>query len=122
MANFFSVFGDEMFRSDLESFLDALANGDARHDDDKFTPAVASVEFIHSFDIGVSFADARFHFDGEIFTVKFFGERQIISGLNSAQIFKNNFVANVDFIIGADRRLIDHSERKISRLQRLTDK
>ena len=50
----------------LERFIDAFADGDGRHDDDKLAPAVALVQLIHRFDIGIGLARAGLHFDREI--------------------------------------------------------
>ena len=65
-ADFLVVFACKMLLCGLERFIDAFADGDGRHDDDKLAPAVALVQLIHRFDIGIGLARAGLHFDREI--------------------------------------------------------
>ena len=65
-ADFLVVFACKMLLCGLERFIDAFADGDGRHDDDKLAPAVALVQLIHRFDIGIGLARSGFHLDGKI--------------------------------------------------------
>ncbi len=65
-ADFLVVFARKMLLRGLERFIDALADGDGRHNDDELAPAVALVQLIHRFDIGIGLAGAGLHLDGKI--------------------------------------------------------
>ena len=65
-ADFLIIFARKMLLRGLERFIDAFADGDGRHDDDKLAPAVALVQLIHRFDIGIGLARSGFHLDGKI--------------------------------------------------------
>ena len=65
-ADFLVVFARKMLLRGLERFIDALADGDGRHNDDELAPAVALVQLIHRFDIGIGLARSGFHLDGKI--------------------------------------------------------
>ena len=65
-ADFLVVFARKMLLRGLERFIDALADGDGRHNDDELAPAVALVQLIHRFDVGIGLARAGFHLDGKI--------------------------------------------------------
>ena len=61
-----AVLLQKMLRRDLERFMNALANRDARHDDDELAPPKSLVQLEHRLDVAVGLASARFHFDVEI--------------------------------------------------------
>ena len=52
----------------LKGLINALADGNARHDHDEFAPAVVLVQLIHGLDVGIGLADAGFHFNRQIIT------------------------------------------------------
>ena len=55
-----------MLARGLEALEDALADGDARHDDDELGDAVAAVQLVDGADVDVGLAGARLHLDGEV--------------------------------------------------------
>ena len=64
VADLLAVLLGKVFLGDREGFVDALADGDAGHHDDKLAPAVAFVQLVHRFDVGIGFTDAGLHLDG----------------------------------------------------------
>ena len=56
----------EMLPHHLDALEHALADRDARHDDDEFLEAISLVQFKDSAQIDVGFARAGFHLDGKI--------------------------------------------------------
>ena len=56
----------EMLAHGLEAFEDTLTNSYARHDDDKFSDAVAAVQLVDGADVNVGLTGARLHLDREV--------------------------------------------------------
>ena len=50
----------------LKGLINALADGNARHDHDEFAPTIVLVQLIHGLDVGISLADACFHLNGQV--------------------------------------------------------
>ena len=50
----------------LQGFVYALADGHRRHDDDKLAPAIALIQLVHRFDVGIGLACAGLHLDGKV--------------------------------------------------------
>ena len=112
-ADFLVVFACKMLLCGLERFIDALADGDGRHDDDELAPAVTLVQLIHRFDVGIGFARAGFHFNREIDTrpgqlvrgfepVSALHRAQIVQQLPICQIRHERLITEADLgIIGA---------------------
>ena len=50
----------------LERLVHALADSDARYDNDELCPAIRLVELVHSLDVGIGFSDAGLHLDGQV--------------------------------------------------------
>ena len=55
-----------MLLSALKALLNALANGNARHNDNEFGQPIATIKLVDGTNIDISFTRARFHFDGKI--------------------------------------------------------
>ena len=60
----------EVVARDVDILEHALADGDARHDDDEFLEAVGLVQLEDRAEIDIGLAGARFHFDGELASLK----------------------------------------------------
>ena len=56
----------EVLARGLEALEDALADGNARHDDDELRDAVAAVQLVDGADVHVGLAGAGLHLDGEV--------------------------------------------------------
>ena len=87
----------EMLPHHLDALEHALADRDARHDDDEFLEAVALVQFKYRAQIDVGFARAGFHLDGKIQAgvvrpLKLGRHFDVVSRLNGAHILKNLLV------------------------------
>ena len=107
------IFARKMLLRGLERFIDALADGDGRHNDDELAPAVALVQLIHRFDVGIGLARAGLHFDREIDarpgqlvrgfqTVPALHRAQIVQQLPVCQLRHERLIAEADLgIIGA---------------------
>ena len=52
----------EMFLHGGETFIDALADGNGRNDDNKLAPAVTLVQFKYRLDVDIGFSGSGFHF------------------------------------------------------------
>lgn len=50
----------------LKGLINALADGDARHDHDELAPTVMLVQLIHRLDVGIGLANARLHFNRQV--------------------------------------------------------
>ena len=55
-----------MLARGLEALEDALADGNAWHDDDELGDAVAAVQLVNGADVHVGLSGARLHLDGEV--------------------------------------------------------
>src|SRR5699024_9335855 len=89
VADLLAVFLGKVFLGDGEGFVDALADGDAGHHDDKLAPAVALVQLVHRFDVGIGFADAGLHLNGEVVAaLQPFGRGQAVGKLYAAEVLE----------------------------------
>ena len=112
-ADFLIIFARKMLLRGLERFIDALADGDGRHDDDELAPAVALVQLVHCFDVGIGFARAGFHFNREIDArpgqlvrgfepVSALHRAQVVQQLSVRQLRHKRLISEADLgIIGA---------------------
>ena len=50
----------------LKGLINALADGNARHDHNELAPTVVLVQFVHGLNVGIGLADAGFHLNGQI--------------------------------------------------------
>ena len=90
VADLLAVLLGKVFLGDGEGFVDALADGDAGHHDDKLAPAVALVQLVHRFDVGIGFADASLHLNGEVVAaLQLFGRGQAVGKLYTAEVLEN---------------------------------
>ena len=55
-----------MFLRHLKRLIDALADGNARHDHDELAPTIVLVQLIHGLDVGISLTNTCFHLNGQI--------------------------------------------------------
>ena len=77
----------------LKGLINALANGNARHDHDELAPTVMLVQLIHGLDVGIGLADAGFHFNRQIITTFQLVRRlDLISALHLLQMFQNQSI------------------------------
>ena len=82
-----AVLHREMLLRLLEGLVDALADGDARHDDDELLPAVVLPELVHRLDIGIRLARARLHLDSELrIRPELVGMRELMRLLHRVQV------------------------------------
>ena len=80
----------------LKRFIDALADGNARHDHDEFAPTIVLVQLIHGLDVGIGLADAGFHFNRQIITTfQLFRRLDLIGTLHLLQMFQNQLVGKL---------------------------
>lgn len=112
-TDFLIIFARKMLLCGLERFIDAFADGDGRHDDDKLAPAIALVQLVHRFDVGIGLARTGFHLDGEIDartgqlvrgleTISALHRAQVIQQLPIRQLRHKQLIAKADLgIIGA---------------------
>ena len=71
-----------MFLRHLKGFIDALTDGDARHNHDELAPPVMLVQLIHGF-----------HFDGQVIvSLQPFGRLNLVSALHLLQPLQNQLV------------------------------
>ena len=90
-AHGFAVERREMFLRRLERLVDALANGDARHDDDELRPPIRFIELVHGLDICVRLARSGLHLDGQVDTArKVFGVWQALAVLHIPKVLPQN--------------------------------
>ena len=95
-ANLLAIFLGKMLLRHLKGFIDALTDGDARHNHDELAPPVMLVQLIHGFDIGIGFADAGFHFDGQVIvSLQPFGRLNLVSALHLLQPLQNQLVGKL---------------------------
>ena len=80
----------------LKGLINALADGDARHDHDEFAPTIVLVQFIHGLDVGIGLADAGFHFNRQIITTfQLIRRLDLIGTLHLLQMFQNQLVGKL---------------------------
>ena len=99
----------EMRLQHFETFCDAFADGDTRHDDNKLAPTISLVQFKHRLDIDIRLAGAGFHFDVKVhkskILVQLFRLLDVVFELELADIFKkiafglHQFVVTVAFLV-----------------------
>ena len=95
-ADFLTVILRKVILRDLKGFIHALADGDARYNHDEFAPAETLVQLEHGFDVGIGFANACFHLDGEVvFAFEVWGRRELIGALNAVDVFQNDGVGQL---------------------------
>ena len=93
--HFLAIFLGEVFLRHLKGFIDALTDGDARHHDYEFAPAVVLIQLEHCLYVSIGFSDAGFHLYRE---VVFTGLRRLqprrrlylIRALDFVDAFQNN--------------------------------
>ena len=82
----------EVIRSDFERLLHALTNGDGRHDNDEFAPAIALVQLEHGLDVDIRLARSGFHFHVQRAAAQLphqmIGQANIVLRLNGADVLK----------------------------------
>ena len=87
----------------LETFCDAFADGDTRHDDNKLAPAITFVQFEHRLDIDISLAGAGFHFNVKVhkskILIQLFRLLDVIFQLELADIFKKIALGLYQFVV-----------------------
>ena len=83
-----AVFLRKMLLRHLKGLINALADGDARHDHDEFAPTIVLVQFIHGLDVGIRFTNTCFHLNGQIVaSFQLFGRLDLIGALHLLQVF-----------------------------------
>ena len=91
-----AVFLRKMLLRHLKGLINALADGDARHDHDELAPTIVLVQFIHGLDVGIGLADAGFHFNRQIITTFQLVRRlDLIGALHLLQMFQNQLVGKL---------------------------
>ena len=55
-----------MLTCDLQRLVNTFTNGDARHNDNKFAPAIALIHLKDGFDVAICLTSTGFHFNIEI--------------------------------------------------------
>ncbi len=94
--DFLAVFLCEMILRHLKGLINALADGDARHDHDELAPTVMLVQLIHRLDVGIGLADARLHFNRQVVaSFQLFGRLDLIGTLHLLQMFQNQLVGKL---------------------------
>ena len=94
----------------LEALEDALADGDARHDDDELGDAIAAVELVDGADVHVGLAGARLHLDGEVAQAPVgedVGCREAAILLHSVQVVEELTRRNTELVAVANHELAD---------------
>ena len=95
-TNLLAVFLCKMLLRHLKRFIDALADGNARHDHDEFAPTIVLVQFIHGLDVGISLTDAGFHFNRQIIaTFQLVRRLDLIGTLYLLQMLQNQLVGKL---------------------------
>ena len=85
-----------MFLRHLKRLIDALTDGNARHDHDEFAPTIMLVQLVHGLDVGIGLADACFHLNGQIVaSFQFFGRFDLIGALYLLQMLQNQLVGKL---------------------------
>ena len=88
-----AVFLRKMLLRHLKGLINALADGNARHDHDELAPTIVLVQLIHGLDVGIGLADAGFHFNRQIITTFQLVRRlDLIGALHLLQMFQNQLV------------------------------
>ena len=60
------VFLGKVVLRHLKRLVNALADGDRRHDHDELRPTVGLIQLVHGLDVGIGFSDAGLHLDGQV--------------------------------------------------------
>ena len=80
----------------LKRFINALADGNARHDHDEFAPTIVLVQLIHGLDVGISLTDAGFHFNRQVIaTFQLVRRLDLIGALYLLQMLQNQLVGKL---------------------------
>ena len=80
----------------LKGLINALADGNARHDHDEFAPTIVLVQFIHGLDVGIRFTNTCFHLNGQIVaSFQLFGRLDLIGALHLLQMLQNQLVGKL---------------------------
>ena len=92
-TNLLTILFCKVFLCHLEGLVDTFTDGNGRNNNDKFTPTVVLVQFIHRFDVGVCFTDTSLHFHGKVETTFQFRRRcNQVCSLNLLNLFQNQTV------------------------------
>ena len=92
-ANLLAVFLSKVFLRHLEGLVDAFTDSNRWNNNDELAPAVVLVQLIHRFDVGVCFADAGLHLNGQVespFQLR--RRRDQVCTLNLLNVFQNQMV------------------------------
>ena len=80
----------------LKGLINALADGNARHDHNELAPTVVLVQFVHGLNVGIGLADAGLHFNRQIITTFQLVRRlDLIGALHLLQMFQNQLVGKL---------------------------
>ena len=119
-TGFLAVMLHEVVFEHTERLSHALADGDARHNDDELAPAILFVEFKHRFDIDVGLACAGLHFDVEIHHTVAGGKsgarHDLVSNLHFADIGEKLFLVKFNIGIAVARFLVFREKRPLGNL------
>ena len=99
-----------MLARGLEALEDALADGDARHDDDELGNAVAAVQLVDGADVDVGLAGAGLHLDGEVSQTPVgedVGRREAALLLHGVQIVEELAGCHAELVAVANHELAD---------------
>ena len=114
---FFAVVFKEMRFKHLETFGDAFADGDTRHDDNKLAPAITFVQFEHRLDIDIRLAGTGFHFDVKVhkskILVQLFRFLDVVFELELADIFKKIALGLHQFVVAVALIVFEPKHRRI---------
>ena len=82
----------------LKRFINALADGNARHDRDEFAPTIVLVQLIHGLDVGISLTNTCFHLNGQIVaTFQLIRWLDLIGTLYLLQMLQNQAVGKLRY-------------------------
>ena len=94
--DFLAVFLRKMLLRHLKGLINALADGNARHDHDELAPTVMLVQLIHGLDVGIGLANARLHFNRQVVaTFQLVRRLDLIGTLHLLQMFQNQLVGKL---------------------------
>ena len=87
-----------MLLSHLKGLIHALADGDTRYHHNELAPAIVLVQLIHGLDIGIGFANAGFHLDGQVIApFQSLRGLDLIGTLYLLQMLQNNSIAELRY-------------------------
>ena len=111
VLNPFAILTGKVFCHTLETLINTFTNSNTGHYDDELRPTVASVQFVHGFDVGVCLTGTGFHFDGkgQVFTLQMFDGFQALCHLNGAYIFAEAFPAQYQWSVAKAFHFIESS-------------